>query len=71
LAAKNIVIALIFTNLIAFAAISFRPGNVTTMGQGGGYFLSGGGEGSNENSWRGGNDDHDDDHGDHDDHDDD
>lgn len=67
MAAKNIVIALIFTSLIAFAAIGLRPGDITTMGQGSGYFLGGGGEGSNENSWRGGNDDRDDDHDDHDD----
>jgi len=58
---KNIIIAAILLGIIAFAALGFRPGSVSTVGQGGGNSW-GGGEGSGY-SWgsRGENGDHDDD----------
>ena len=55
---KSFLIAIVFLGVIAFAAASFRPGSISTAGQGGGY--------SNQGSWGGnggwdGGDDHDDD----------
>lgn len=37
---KNVVIAAIFLGLIALAALGFRPGSVSTAGQGGGLSSS-------------------------------
>lgn len=55
---KSFLIAILFLGVIAFAAVSFRPGSAQMAGQGGGYSNQGswGGNGG----WRGG-DDHDDD----------
>jgi len=54
---KNIAIATIFIAIIAFMALAFRPGSISTVGQGGGGYATGGNEGGN---WGGGGD-HDDD----------
>lgn len=55
---KNIAIATIFISIIAFMALAFRPGSISTVSQGGGgYAMGGGDEGGN---WGGGGD-HDDD----------
>jgi len=52
---KNIAIATIFISIIAFMALAFRPGSISTVGQGGDGYSMGGG------NWGGGGDDHDDD----------
>jgi len=58
---KNIAIATIFLAIIAFMALAFRPGSISTVGQGGGgYSMGGGNEGGWGGGW-GGGDDHDDD----------
>ena len=51
---KSFIIAIMFLGVIAFAAIGFRPGSASTVGQGGSMFNSG-----YQGDW--GDDDHDDD----------
>jgi|GEM_PF-1688688 len=61
---KNIAIATIFIAIIVFMALAFRPGSVSTVGQGGGGFSMGGGNeggGWGGGNWGGDDDDHDDD----------
>lgn len=53
---KSFLIAITFLGTIAFAAAAFRPGSVSTVGQGGSMFNSG-----YQGGWGGGDDDHDDD----------
>lgn len=52
---KNIMIAAILLGIVAFAAIAFRSGSISTVGQGGTWGGSGG------SSWSGGEREHDDD----------
>lgn len=47
---KNITIAMLLIGLVAFMALAFRPGSVSTVGQGGGY----GNEGGIQSGWGGG-----------------
>lgn len=61
---KNIAIATIFIAIIAFMALAFHPGSISTVGQGGGgYSIGGDNEGGNwgRGNWRGGDHDDDDD----------
>jgi len=60
---KNIAIATIFIAIIAFMALAFRPGSISTVGQGGGYSMGGDNEGGNwgRGNWGGGDHDDDDD----------
>ena len=56
---KSFLIAIMFLGVIAFAAIGFRPGSASTVGQGGSMFNSG-----SQSGWGGGGDWGDDDHDD-------
>lgn len=57
MAAKNITIAIILLGIVAFAALAFQPGSVSTVGTGGGDGWSMGGQNQGGGTWGRGDDD--------------